>query len=79
MDTASWRVMLPASFAAFMNSWISASQLSLRNWPREKFMCQASLLGYQGSGLGGSTTSPSSCSAERVAQHSCCQGGEAVG
>jgi hypothetical protein len=140
MDTASWRVMLPASLAAFINSWMSASHcverggqrvvrtegkdgagvvcprmlitamfmrpgavtrthtrhqqhgracaqhntpqptqqrthtLSLRSWLRENAMLHASLLGYQGSGAGGTTTSPSSCGRQQA-----CGGAQCVG
>jgi len=60
MLTASWRVMVPASAAALINSKSSSSTFSFRSWFREKDICQATSFGYHGRGIGGETGSPPS-------------------
>ena len=58
MDTASCRVMPPASFSRFMKSWSRPSAAILRSCVRLASSCHASLAGYQGIATGGFSTSP---------------------
>mmetsp|Transcript_21607 Transcript_21607/g.60798 ORF Transcript_21607/g.60798 Transcript_21607/m.60798 type:complete len:234 (+) Transcript_21607:107-808(+) len=60
MDTASCRVMPPASFSRLRNSCILASAETLRIWLRPYCICHARPSGYHGSWKGGRRGSPSS-------------------
>ena len=61
MDTASCRVMPPASFSRFMKSWRRPSAAILRSCVRLASSCHASLAGYHGIAVGGFSTSPLTC------------------
>jgi hypothetical protein len=67
MDTASWRVIAPASFSRIMSSCTAFSAGTLRSCDLLKARCQASLSGYQARALGVPSGSPSTCTHSVVA------------